>query len=232
MKELHILIAEDELSYAIELEMMLREQGFERLYVRDNFEAACQVLENVPIGLALLDINIQGRNRGLDLGKRTLEKRIPTIFISAFTDEKIFEQAQATQPMAYLNKPFNALTLRSLMKKLLEQRAAPAGSGDLFLKTGRQLERIPLDSILWIESDGNYCEIHTEKRRFAQKISLKSLLEDLPADRFLQVHKSFVVRLSAVKNFDTGREILTIGEKELPVGRAFKPEFLRLINWR
>ena len=227
------MVCEDELAYAIDLEMMLQELGFEKIYLRDNFEAANQVLENVPIGLALLDINIQGRNRGLDLGKRTLEKNIPTIFISSFTDETVFQQAEMTKPMAYLNKPFQKLTLRSLIQTVLAQRESPAvGPKDLFIKNGRQLERIPLDSIQFIEAEGNYSVIHTDKKRFAQKISLKNLLEELPAALFIQVHKGFVVRLALIKNLSLEKEELSIGEKAIPIGRSFKVALLEAISWR
>ena len=230
MDNLHILIVEDELSFAIELEMILSDMGCKKLYVRDNYEAGMAVLESAPIGLALLDINIQGRNRGFDLARRTQELDIQTVFISAFTDETIFQQAELAKPMAYLNKPVQALTLRSLVNTVLVQRKPVAGPRDLFVKTGRQTERITLDQIDFIESDGNYCTIHTPKKRFAQKTPLKKILEELPEADFLQVHKSWVVRVAKIGQIDNAREILFIGEKEIPIGRSYKPQLLEALN--
>lgn len=229
MDKLQILIVEDELSFAIDLEMKLGEMGFNKLHLRDNYEAGMAILETVPIGLALLDINIDGRNRGFDLARRTLELGIPTIFISAFTDEKIFQQAEATAPMAYLNKPVQVLTLRSLINSLLLGRKVPEGPRDLFVKNGRQTERIPLEHIDCIESDGNYCLIHTTKKRIAQKIPLKKLLESLPISEFLQVHKSWVVRTSKIGQLNHANETLFVGEKEIPIGRIYKAQLLETL---
>jgi DNA-binding LytR/AlgR family response regulator len=225
---LHILIVEDELSFAIDLEMILREMGFERLYLRDTYEAGMSVLENVPINLALLDIHINGRNRGIDLAKRTNELNIPTIFISAFTDETVFQQAELAAPMAYLNKPVQALTLRSLIQTVVSQQNAPVKPfhKDLFIKNGRHAERIPLEQIDFIESDGNYCTIQTEKKRFALKMTLKKMLEELPETDFIQVHKSWVVRIAKIGQLDNARELILVGTKEIPVGRTFKPALL------
>ena len=177
MDNLHILIVEDELSFAIDLEMILVEMGIKNLHIRDNYEAGLTVLDSTPIGLALLDINIQGRNRGFDLARRTQELGIPTIFISSFTDETIFQQAETAQPIAYLNKPVQALTLRSLVNTVIAHQKPGPGPRDFFIKNGRQTERIPLDQIDFIESEGNYCTIQTTKKRFAQKVPLKKILE-------------------------------------------------------
>ncbi len=232
MDTLRILIVEDELSFTIELEMILSELGFERLYLADSYEAAMRILDTTPIGLALLDININGRNKGVDLSRRTHELGIPTIFISAFTDETVFKLADSTAPMAYLNKPVQPLTLRSLINTVLSHRKTPAGPRDLFLKTGRQTERIPLEQIEAIESDGNYCTIHTSKKRFAQKVPLKKILEKLPAADFVQVHKSWAVKISKIGQIDNAKETLSVGEREVPLGRNFKPHLLEILKGR
>ena len=104
------------------------------------------------------------------------------------------------------------------------------GIREVFIKNGHLLRKVRLEEIFWIKSDGNYCAIHTKENRYVIKTSLTRFLDNLPDTQFIQVHRSYVVRISQVDQIDTQAGLIYIGEDELPLGRKFKELLLERIT--
>jgi DNA-binding LytR/AlgR family response regulator len=85
-----------------------------------------------------------------------------------------------------------------------------------------------LNEILFIEAMENYMCIHTTARRLMVLMTQKALMEMLPADKFAQIHKSFLISLDQVTAIDNW-EVL-IGQNRIPVSRTYRDEFFRLMN--
>ena len=97
----------------------------------------------------------------------------------------------------------------------------------LFVKTEKLLKKIFLKDILFIESLENYIVVHTPFSHDIVSVRLKTMLETLPGDTFRQVHRSFIVNLSAIRAIDGN--LLLIGEHKIPVARPFREEVYKAI---
>ncbi len=85
------------------------------------------------------------------------------------------------------------------------------------------MERIDLNEIQWVESEGNYAIIQTENKRYAVKRSLQKMV-DLLDRRFLRVHKSFIVNLNQIDNISLLTMQITIHQQVIPIGRTYRKD--------
>ena len=100
-------------------------------------------------------------------------------------------------------------------------------SSYIFVKTEKQLKRLYLKEIQFIEGMENYIVIHTLTSKEIVHLRLKSILETLPAQIFMQVHRSFIVNLSYVQAIEGN--LLIIGEHKIPVSRPLREEVYKSI---
>ena len=84
-----------------------------------------------------------------------------------------------------------------------------------------------MSDIKYIEGLKEYVSYYTAEKRIIVLQSLKSIEESLPPDKFIRIHKSYIVPIARIKNLD-GNQVL-IGDKLLPVGRSYKDELLRRV---
>lgn len=100
------------------------------------------------------------------------------------------------------------------------------GSESLFIRSNNLFVRINCEDILFAHADGNYSYLFTKEKKYAIKISLKRLMDRLPFQWFTRVHKSYFVRMDRIEKIDLLEHILTIHDKQLPIGKAFKEQIL------
>ena len=96
--------------------------------------------------------------------------------------------------------------------------APAAGPEYFFIKSDGQFIKIKLVDVLYFESEKDYVFIHTEQKRYLTLLSLKQLEKELPPERFLRVHRSYLVSLEKVELVD-GNNLLIKG-KQIPVSRS------------
>ncbi len=107
MKKANILIVEDELVIAFDLQRQLEKLGYEVCDVAPSVAEAKIALKKYQPDIALLDIRLQGDAPGTDLGKELrMEGRIPFIYLTSHFDKATVEEVKATRPNGYLIKPF------------------------------------------------------------------------------------------------------------------------------
>lgn len=99
-----------------------------------------------------------------------------------------------------------------------------------FIKTDRKnkFKKVDLQEILYIESIKNYVVIHTKAEQIVSYNALKNIQETLSGNRFVQIHKSYIVALDKVQKTDN-HEVWVHG-KELPLGDTYKSDFFQKIN--
>ena len=101
---------------------------------------------------------------------------------------------------------------------------AGSPSDDLVIKFARKTVTIPLASIIYIESMSEYVKFHLDDP--AEPVillgSLKKLMEMLPADRFIRIHRSYIVATGHIRKTETASVTLDGGQR-LPVGESFRP---------
>ncbi|HFA50186.1 MAG TPA: response regulator transcription factor [Bacteroidetes bacterium] len=236
MDNLKILLVEDDPSFALDVEILLAEMGHDLVAKIDNGCDALNFILSEQPDIVIMDIGLKGSLSGIEVAKRVGHLQIPIVFTTAFKEKSTFEAAMETYSFGYLVKPFDKLTLRSTLKQaakavckqsdLEEQTGASEDetilTDSLLVKRSNTLHKVRLDEINYIRSEGNYCTLYTEKRKFVLKTSLKKMLEELPLEHFSPVHKSFVVQLDKIGSIDLKMNKLMVGDKVLPLGRNFK----------
>jgi len=240
MSSLRVLIVEDDKSFALEVEMLIDELGYELLKIVDNSSEALQYIQKQQPDLILMDVDIKGGMNGIEVANSIAHLKLPIIFMTASLDIGNYKKAQKLLPIAYLIKPFDALSLQSTIeiavKKIVQQEELTEQeydwSGDeilgdsIFVKKNNRLEKIFLDSIDWIQADGNYCYITIDKKRYAVKISMRKIMKFLAGNLFAQVHKSYAVSLKKIETIDFNENEVIINGKSLPLGRSYKDKLL------
>lgn len=240
---MNILIVEDEHIVAIHLQEVLKEFGYQADDVATNYEEAIAVLQTKVVHLVMLDINLKGHQTGIDVAEFIRENlKVPFIFLSSHQDMAIVNAALKTSPNAFLPKPFDKVTIYSALKLALksfreESREYSSQSDDpestvikdaLFIKEKHMFTKILLADILYIRSDDNYLELHTNKKKFTIRETLKNILGQLPQNSFFKVHKSFIINLNAITAINYVH--VMIDKIEIPITAENRTELLSKIR--
>lgn len=191
---------------------------------------ALEAIQSAAPDLLLLDIQMPGLS-GLNL-LQSLRRPPVTIFTTAYPDYAL--DAFDLDVVDYLLKPFGYdRFLRAIGKareiQPSESPPLPASPGEEYLsvKVDGKLLRIPIGVITYVEGWREYVKIHTLTDRYIVLDRLHRLEEMLPAERFIRIHKSYLVAIDRVTSLE-GNQLMVNG-KPLPVSRSRKEEVVRSI---
>ena len=109
-------------------------------------------------------------------------------------------------------------------KKQLSTQPATPVTDHFFIKCDNQIEKVLYDDLIYAESLMNYVILYTASRKMIVYITLKSLEEQLPADRFIKVHKSFIVNRGKIKSID-GNQV-NLGEQKITISQNLREKVL------
>ena len=220
-----LLIVEDEPLLAQRLERFCREilgDKLESLRLATVLSEASARLAESPIDLLLLDLNLHGRD-GMELLASSVAGSFHTIIVSANTEQAL--RAFEYGVIDFVPKPFSRERLAQAIQRVTERdgRAACAAKFLAVRKHGR-VELVPIDRVLYVEGAGAYAELVLDDgRRELHDKTLEKLHALLPPV-FERIHKSYVVRLSAVKAMHAQEgshyEMELRNGVRLPVGRT------------
>lgn len=176
--------------------------------------------------LIFLDIEMPYIN-GIDF-LRGLPNPPKVIITSAY--EQYALKGYELNVIDYLLKPisFNRF-LRAVNKahEIFQMERNTTNEPHIFVKTGKQIKRIDIGNILYVESLGNYVKIHTAETKEIVNMTLKNLLEVLPTGMFLQVHRSYVVQTDKVTAIEGN--MARIGNDRVPISRNLKDKVLEIL---
>jgi DNA-binding LytR/AlgR family response regulator len=100
--------------------------------------------------------------------------------------------------------------------------------GFLMVKVEYTTIRVDLIDILYIEGLKDYVKIHTEGKLILTKTTMKNLIEKLPSDSFLRVHKSYIISLVKIDMIENSR--IVIGNQRIPIGESYRSSFYEMIS--
>ncbi len=120
MEKTRVMVVEDESIVAMDIKMSLQNMGYDVPAVVSSANEAITTAEDIRPDLVLMDIVLQGKSNGIDAaGRIRSHLNIPVIYLTAYSDEAILEQAKITEPAGYIIKPFNDKELHSIIKMAL-----------------------------------------------------------------------------------------------------------------
>lgn len=220
-----LVLIEDEPLVAQRLERFCREvvgNQLEKLHMATSFDEASAWLAENTVDVVLLDLNLQGQD-GMELLKRSVASAFHTIIVSANTDRAL--EAFEYGVIDFVPKPFTRERLAQAFARATGpvSRTAPAARNLAVKKAGR-IELVAVDDVLFAQGAGNYSElVLTNGRRELHDKTLEKLEAILPGD-FTRIHKSYLVRLSAIKALHAAEgshyEVELKNGTRLPVGRT------------
>ncbi len=238
MRTIKVLIVEDEMIVAKDISYYLEELGCEVCGLLMEGEEVLPFLEKEVPDIILMDIMLKGKLDGVST-VHLIKKHysIPIIYLTANTDDRSFELAKATQPFAFIEKPFKKKTLRRTVELLIEQITAEqeAEPETILLKdrifvreNNNSMVKIKLEDILYVEAERAYCQITTVERSCLITSSLSQLEQKLSSPFLMRVHRSYLVNLRQIERIEENQ--ITIGDKRISVSRSYWKDFLNKVN--
>lgn len=238
---LNILIVEDSLSYAIELEQIAEEIGFSVIANVDNSADALDVIYSQSPDIILMDINIKGRLTGIDIGKKIAHLNIPILYITSFNDDETYKQAQESNIVGYIVKPVDKLTLATSLKLLIQRTVNDNLHSQepklfhkdedeyLFFNKNNVYQKVNVKDIAYVKSEDNYCHfVLLNGSTYLLRIKI-SAAEDLLKDRkFIRCHRQYIVNQTKIKSLNMEMSTLKINDVDIPYSRSKKQELLSI----
>lgn len=193
---------------------------------------AFNFINNHKVDLIFLDINMPEVS-GISFAK-SINKNIKIIFTTAYRDYAV--EGFDLQAVDYLLKPiaFERL-LKSVNRyfevtsSLMEDVSEPAENNDfIFVRSDRKMLKVDFDSILYVESLSDYIKIHLSDKIILTRETITAIEAKLPKNRFLRIHRSYIVALSQIQSFTN--EHVTVHRKALSISRSYKKEVLKRLE--
>jgi DNA-binding LytR/AlgR family response regulator len=183
-----------------------------------NVMEAYEYLKHNEVDLIFLDINLPEVDGFALLDM--IEKQPLIIVTTAYTD--FAYKGYETNCIDYLHKPIRFERFVLAVEKAQKWAQLEKRPADKFIEIRYEgkTERLLFDEISYFESLGNYVKMFCKSKVYVTLMSTKELESKLPVQLFVRVHKSYIVNLSKIEGFESGR--IKLGETLLPVGKTYK----------
>lgn len=186
---------------------------------------AIKYLKKYPIDLIFLDIQMPNKN-GIDFYKM-LDNDPIVIFTTAYSEYAV--EGFNVNATDYLLKPFSEERFMTSVQKArneFEFRKNQSIQTHLMIRADYKLHRIEYEDILLIEGLDDYVQVHlSDKTKIVARLSMKGILEKLPKNNFIRVHRSFIIPIKKVKAIVNKN--IQIEDFVIPIGDTFKEDVLK-----
>ncbi len=202
--------------------------------VCDSAARAAELLETTAVDLMFVDINMPDLS-GIDF-VRSLEYPPYVVFITAYSEHAM--EGFRVDALDYLLKPVSyegflksATKARAWFDALEKKPQEVTSNKDfLFIRSDYKILRINLDDIKYVEAMNEYIRIHlVNGKPVMTQLSMKAVEEKLPGERFMRVHRSYIVNLSRIPVIERNR-IIFDGTVYIPVSGQYKSRFQEFLD--
>jgi two-component system, LytTR family, response regulator len=224
LEEIKVLIIEDEEMWSRNLSVTLNSFGYKVVGIADTFEKAVTLLGSVEFDIALLDINLNNKSSGLELGKmlNTYYKK-PYLFITAGMGSGTLKDAINARPSAYLIKPVDPSSLIATINSAINNfnsHVSPPPNTDqtdnnsFFVKQGDKFKKLNWADIAYLRSEKNYTVFFNSKdglEYYCRSSISKTLSFIVPLhlkSSFLQINRAAAVQKCYIEEL-SGYELKT-----------------------
>ncbi|WP_461148523.1 LytR/AlgR family response regulator transcription factor [Spirosoma pulveris] len=221
------LLVEDEPTFIEQLSHYINQVNFlSQPIICQTGVDALKALATTPIDILFLDLTLPDMS-GLDLLKAS--RNTPAVIVTSAYSELAID-CYDFDIIDFLPKPYDFSRFLRGMGRVLEfiqtktaNEVKPAFTPqkeEIYLKCGRRLERFAYNDILYIEAYGLYIKVHTLDGVFAVNKRISILSEDLPNERFIRIHKSYIVNVTHLKRLDS--KAVWIKTTKIPIGITYQ----------
>lgn len=224
-KEKTILLVEDDFLNRRLSKKTLVENGYIVLEAK-NAKETIEILQKEEVHVAVLDINLgENEQNGITLGQQIKDQySIPFIYLTAYENPEIINEAILTSPYSYLTKPFKNIDLITSVEIAIKQSTLKTKqSPKILVKDQDYNVELSTDEINFIESDGNYILFHTDNKIYKTRSTIKKIMETLNNSVFIQVHRAYVVNKVKIQKFNS--KSLVVKDAVIPVSKNYLNNF-------
>lgn len=195
----------------------------------ENAMLASDFLSSNDVDLIFLDIEMPGLN-GLDF-LRSLKGYYFVILTTAYPQFAL--EAFELQVVDYLVKPISFQRFHKAATKAKEFWELSKNQGEIesieedfvYVKSERKYVKLYFKDIKYIKGLKDYVMIHTDVKKHATAMNIKTILAQLPHDIFARVSKSYIANIDRIRSIEV--DSIYIGDEEIPLGMSYKEEFLK-----
>jgi len=228
---MNCLIVDDNKMARTVVKEMLLEFDFMNLVAEcEDPVQAINIMKKEKIDLIFLDIEMP-KMTGLEFLK-SLEKRPLIILITAKKDYAV--EAFEYNVVDFLVTPIREERFVKALNKAQElfeskQKTVEIPEKDfIFIRDKNTLTKIKTSDILFIQALGDYATIHTFNKKYTVRLILKNAEEKLPADKFMRIHRSYIVAIDKVDSMEENS--VYINKVLIPVGDMYRSNFIKKLN--
>lgn len=194
---------------------------------------ALEYLNTHQVDLIFLDINMP-KLKGFEFLK-TLSAPPKVIVTTAYSEFAI--EGYELNVSDYLLKPFSLERFLKAVNKVMgsntnlknaSSEENDAATKRIFLRQNKSYIQVEVDTILLIEAAGNYTKIVSKTDTITIREKISDILESLPSDDFIQVHKSFAVAIKYINRIEGNR--IHIQDHTIPIGKLYKANLIKILN--
>lgn len=191
---------------------------------------ALKYINKFPVDLLFLDVNMPAL-KGTELYK-ALKQKTMVIFTTAYSEYAV--EGFNLDAIDYLLKPFTFERFMKAVNKAAEYynyTRQDTGKKEqfLFIRADYSLIKINIAEILFIEGLDDYLKIHIEnKKPVVARMTMKAMLEKLPAGDFIRVHRSYIISFNRIDN--VRNKIISVAGEEIPIGSSYEESFMSRFN--
>jgi DNA-binding LytR/AlgR family response regulator len=235
---INILVLDSDTLHAQSLKDQLIKLGYNLQDLVDNATDAVAALYASDPDLVIIEVGLREKLNGFEVAKKVIEDNSnikPIIFITDDKSDQTFEIAKRYKPCAYFIKPFDKYLIKYAVelavnkspdysKNNIEKNIDRGiiNSDNLFVRKTKKIVKVPLNEIQYIEVESKYSTLHTNMGKFLIRISLVELMEKLPQNTFIRVHRNYIVNLNSIVEFDYDECTVHLKSGLIPMGRSFK----------
>jgi len=226
MKIKCVLIDDEPLAIKVLQNYFTNFTDFEVIGTFNNSLEALDFINTTAVDAVFLDINMPMMT-GFELIS-LIENKTKVIITTAFRefaaesyDLDVLDYLVKPIPLPRFIKCINKITTEYNLKNNIKVETTK-GDSHIFIKVDKKMMKINIEEILFIEGMKEYIKVVTPDKTYITHKSLTSLSEELPSDRFLRIHKSYVIALNKVKSIEGNR--IQIQSYTIPIGRNYSKD--------
>lgn len=235
IKELTCIIVDDNYLDRIAAEMEVQAQNCLRLIGSlDNATEAAEVIKASQPEILFLDVDMPEIS-GLELFKSISAYSPLCVIISSYPEYAL--QSFELKVFDYILKPLTTERFKSTVDRLcdfisISEKAkaytALIENEKVIFKEGHNVVYLNVNDILYLEAFGDYTKVVTQKKNYLTLATLGGFLEELPADKFARIHRSYAVAKDQIRQIYPAS--IAIGEANLPIGKTYRSVLSQIRN--
>jgi len=189
---------------------------------------AVKFLKEEDVDLVFLDVELPDSS-GMELVQQ-LNKKTQVILVTG--KEKYAVEAFEYNVVDYLMKPITFERFEKAVNKAKENYDLKGTSlfnrNRLFLKENNVYHNVHADEVLYVEALGDYVNLYTKSKKYTLLTTMKQIEHKLPEQKFMRVHRSYIINIDKVDTFDGG--LMVIDNKLISVGKSYKKTVTNRLN--